>query len=188
MNVGIDNEPRRHRLTVDDYHRMAEVGLLPPDARVELIEGEIIDMAPFGSEHGAIVDWLAEHLILAAKGTAIVRVQGAIRLGTGSEPQPDIAVLKPRPDRYAKNQPTANDVLLVIEVSDTTLLHDLEKKGPLYARHGIPEYWVIDVAARRVRVFRAPRGGTFAEASVVESGVLHVAALGTELEVAALFA
>ncbi|HET8699650.1 MAG TPA: Uma2 family endonuclease [Gammaproteobacteria bacterium] len=186
MNVGIDNEPRRHRLTVDDYHRMAEVGLLPPDARVELIEGEIIDMAPIGSEHGAIVDWLAEHLIPAAKSTAIVRVQGAIRLGTRSEPEPDIAVLKRRPDRYAKSQPSANDVLLVIEVSDTTLRHDLEKKGPLYAHHGIPEYWVIDIPARRVHVFRAPWDGAFAETSVVERGVLQVPVLGIELEVASL--
>lgn len=187
MNVGIDNEPRKHRLTVDDYYRMAEVGLLPPDARVELIEGEIIDMAPSGAPHGVTVDLLAERLIQASAGSALVRVQGAIRLGTHSEPEPDIAVLKRRLDRYAKNQPSADDGLLIVEVSDTTLRYDLERKGPLYALHGIPEYWVVDIAARRVHVFRDPRGGTFAETSVVDRGTLRVAPLGIEIEVAELF-
>lgn len=187
MNVSIKGEPRAHRLTVDDYYRMAEVGLLAPDARVELIEGEIIDMPPIGAPHGAIVDTLNAWIVPAAIGLAHVRIQGAIRLGRRSEPQPDVTVLKRREDKYARSQPTATDVLLAIEVSDTTLRYDLERKGPLYARHGIPEYWVVDVAARRVHVFRAPRGGTFAEASVVESGVLQVPALGIELEVAALF-
>ena len=187
MNVSIENEPRRHRLTVDDYYRMAEVGLLAPDARVELIEGEIIDMAPIGAQHGATVDLLAERLVPAAKEAAIVRVQGAIRLGTRSEPQPDIAVLKRRPDRYAKTQPSASDVLLVIEVGDATLRYDLEVKTPLYASHGIPEYWVIDVAARRVHAFRAPVEGAFTQAAVVERGALRVSALGIDLEIAELF-
>ncbi len=187
MNVSIENEPRRHRLTVDDYYRMAEVGLLPPDARVELIEGEIVDMAPIGSQHGATVDLLAERLVPAAKDTVIVRVQGAIRLGSRSEPQPDIAVLKRRLDRYAKTQPSANDVLLIIEVGDATLRYDLEVKTPLYSRYGIPEYWVIDIAARRVHVFQACVDGAFTQATVVESGTLRVSALGIDLDVARLF-
>jgi Uma2 family endonuclease len=166
---------------------MAEVGLLAPDARVELIEGEIIDMPPIGAPHASTVDVLTAWLVPAAIGRAHVRIQGAIRLGRRSEPQPDVTVLRLREDRYSRSHPTGADVLLAIEVSDTTLRYDLERKGPLYARHGIPEYWVIDVAARRVHVLRAPRGGTFGETLVAESGVLHVPALGIELDVSALF-
>jgi Uma2 family endonuclease len=187
MNVSIKGEPRAHRLTVDDYYRMAEVGLLAPDARVELIEGEIIDMPPIGAPHASTVDVLTAWLVPAAIGRAHVRIQGAIRLGRRSEPQPDVTVLRLREDRYSRSHPTGADVLLAIEVSDTTLRYDLERKGPLYARHGIPEYWVIDVAARRVHVLRAPRGGTFGETLVAESGLLHVPALGIELDVSALF-
>ena len=133
MSVTHESWPRPHRLTVDEYYRMAEVGLLPPDARVELIDGEIIDMAPIGSRHAAAVDLLAERFIQAAKGTVVVRIQGPVRLGPRSEPQPDHAVLRPRADRYARSHPTAADVLLVVEVSDATLRFDREVKANLYA-------------------------------------------------------
>ena len=100
----MDSWPRRHRITVDEYYRMAEVGLLAPDARVELIEGEIIDMAPIGTEHSFVVDELAERLITAASGRFRVRVQGVIRMDSASEPQPDLTLLVPRADNYRHAQ------------------------------------------------------------------------------------
>src|SRR5438046_6626490 len=107
MSVANETWPRPHRLTVDEYHRMAEAGVLRPDARVELIEGEIIDMAPIGSRHAAAVDLLAERLITALRGAALVRIQGPVHLSARSEPQPDVAVLRPRAARYAGHHPSS---------------------------------------------------------------------------------
>lgn len=155
----------RHRLTVQEYYRMAEVGLLAPDARVELIEGEIIDMAPIGSRHAATVNRLARLLNAAVNDLAVVSVQAPIRLGERSEPQPDLALLKPRADFYAQSHPTPADVLLVIEVSDTTLRYDRSVKVPLYARHGVPEVWVIDLEGNLIHFFRSPSGEAYADVS-----------------------
>jgi Uma2 family endonuclease len=170
--------PQRHRITVDEYYRMAEVGLLAEDARVELIEGEIIDMAPIGSRHAAVVDRLAQLLQRSVGVRATVRVQGPIRLSASTEPQPDLALLKPRNDFYAAAHPTGHDTLLVIEVSDTTVRYDREVKAPLYARHGVPELWIVDLKGRRVHFFRAPSGGEYREVSAVsEPGDIELAAL-----------
>ena len=129
---------QRHRLTVAEYHRMAETGIFSPDARVELIEGEVIDMPPIGSLHAGTVDYIANALRLAYGGQVIVRTQNPIRLSQHSEPQPDIALLRPRPDFYRNAHPTPVDVFLTIEVADTTLAYDTQIKLPLYARHGTP--------------------------------------------------
>jgi Uma2 family endonuclease len=170
--------PRRHRLTVDDYYRMAEVGLLAPDARVELIEGEIVDMAPLGTSHGSVVDRLNRMLTRAAGDRAIVRVQGAVRLDRHSEPQPDLAVLHPRSNFYADHHPIGPETYLVIEVSDSTLGYDLRKKTPLYASHGVPEVWVFDLPHEQLHVFRHPAHGAFTETTVLDRpGVLTLTAL-----------
>jgi Uma2 family endonuclease len=145
MGMQMESWPRRHRITVHDYHRMAEVGVLAPDARVELIEGEIIDMAPIGKDHQSIVDQLTRMLVLAVGDGAIVRVQGSVRLSQWSEPEPDVVLLAPRPDFYRSEFALGTDTLLVIEVSDTTLRYDRDVKVPLYARHGVPEVWIVDV-------------------------------------------
>jgi hypothetical protein len=166
---------------------MAEVGLLRPDERVELIEGEIIDMPPIGSLHGAVVDLLAERFITALEGAALVRIRGAIRLGSDSEPQPDVALLRPRADRYAARQPGAADVLLVIEVSDTTLKFDRGVKARLYARHGVPEFWVVDLTSRQVEVFRAPRGAEYGERTVRAPGVFAIPQVGIDVDLTGLF-
>ena len=187
VSVANETGPRRHRLTVRDYYRMAEVGLLRPDERVELIEGEIIDMPPIGSLHGAVVDLLAERLITALKGSALVRIQGAIRLGDASEPQPDIAILRSRPDRYAGDHPRAADVLLVIEVSDTTLEFDTGVKARLYARHGVPELWVADLTNRQLCVFRSPHGGEYSERTTRDAGVIEIPGLATSVDLTGLF-
>ena len=153
----------RHRITVDEYYRMAEVGILPPDARVELIEGEIIDMAPIGTGHGGTVAQLNQLLQTAARNRAHVFVQSAVRLSDISEPEPDFALVKPRADFYKKKHPGPDDTFLIIEVSESSLRYDLQVKAPLYARHGIPEFWVIDLKGRQVRFFRSPESGQYAD-------------------------
>jgi Uma2 family endonuclease len=154
--------PRRHRLSVSDYYRMAEVGILAPDARVELIDGEIIDMAPIGSLHNATVDQLAEILKNAAGDAVIVRTQGSISLGAFSEPEPDIALLRRRADFYRAAQPGAADVLLIAEVAGSSLAYDRDVKVPLYARHGIPEVWLIDIENERLKRYLNPSRSGYA--------------------------
>jgi Uma2 family endonuclease len=163
MSISMEERgPQRHRITVDEYYRMAEVGLLAPDARVELIEGEIIDMAPIGMEHGWVVDRLT-HLLVTTIGTkGFVRVQGAVRLSQWSQPQPDLVILAPRSD-YRTRHPSGADSLLVIEVSDTTVRYDLNVKTPLYARHGVPEVWIMDLPKRRLHVFGSLAGDVYTE-------------------------
>jgi Uma2 family endonuclease len=157
----------RHRLTVNDYHQMAGSGILGPDDRVELIAGEVLDMSPIGSLHAALVRALARWLAESAGSRAIVAVQDPIRLDDSSEPQPDIALLRPRPDYYAAAHPGPTDTLLMVEVAESSLAYDLGVKVPLYARHGIPEVWVIDAATRTTHCFRGPRPDGYAERSMI---------------------
>ncbi|MGE0824022.1 MAG: Uma2 family endonuclease [Candidatus Binatia bacterium] len=147
---------QRHRFTVAEYHRMAETGMLAPDARVELIEGEIIDMPPIGSPHASAVFLVSDRLREVVKGVAFVWVQNPIRLSQHSEPQPDIALLRPRPDFYRSSHPTSADVFLIVEVADTSLAYDTQIKLPLYAHHGIPEVWVADLSNQRFLIHRTP--------------------------------
>jgi Uma2 family endonuclease len=147
---------RRHRLTVADYHQMAEAGILGPEERVELIAGEVLDMSPIGSLHAALVRAVSRWLAETAAARAVVAVQDPVRLDDLNEPQPDIALVRPRADFYAAAHPTAADVLLIVEVAETSPAYDLGVKVPLYARHGIPEVWVIDAASRVTHRFRGP--------------------------------
>jgi Uma2 family endonuclease len=149
-------EPRRHRLSVEDYYRMGEVGILRADERIELIDGEIIDMPPIGSLHAGTVTQMAAILQRAAGDLAIVQVQNPVSLGEYSEPQPDLALLRPRPDFYKSAHPRSADVLLLVEVADATLDYDRRVKLPLYARHGIAEVWLIDLTSRQLTRFRDP--------------------------------
>jgi len=158
----------RHRLTVADFRRMGEVGILGPDDRVELIAGEIIDMSPIGSLHAALVRAIATTLTHHARERALLAIQDPLALADTSQPQPDLAILRPRADFYAAAHPGPADVLLVIEVADTTLAFDLDVKVPLYAAAGIPEAWVIEAASRRTHVFRRPVNGRYTERHVVE--------------------
>ncbi len=151
--------PCRHLISVDAFHRMGEAGILGPADRVELIDGEIIDMSPIGVLHAAIVDALVRHFGRHAGQAVVIRCQNPLRLDDISEPEPDLAILRPRADLYTTAHPGPADVLLVIEVADTSLAYDLGTKVPLYARHGVPEVWVIDAATRRTRVFRQPVAG-----------------------------
>jgi Uma2 family endonuclease len=155
---------RRHRLTVSEYLRMGEARILAPDARVELIEGEIFDMAPIGSLHAGTVTRLGRILERAVGDTALVYIQNPVALSNYSAPQPDLALLRPREDFYTASHPGPADVLLVIEVADTTLRDDREVKAPLYAAHGVPEYWIVDLEGKGVHVFREPQSGQYRQA------------------------
>lgn len=147
---------QRHRLTVAEYHRMGETGIFSPEARVELIEGEVIDMPPIGSPHAGTVFLLSDRLRDAVKGAALVWVQNPIRLSQYSELQPDVALLRPRPDFYRSAHPSPADVFLIVEVADTTLAYDAQIKLPLYARHGVPEAWLVDLPNRQFIIHRPP--------------------------------
>jgi Uma2 family endonuclease len=189
MGLAMTDWIPRHRITVDEYYRMAEEGILRPDARVELIEGEIIDMAPIGIRHGGSVLQLNRLLTSAVGDLAFVSAQSAVRLSSISEPQPDFALLRPRRDFYKTRHPTAADTFLVIEVSDTTLRYDLRVKVPLYARHEIPEVWLVDVEGKQLRVFRSPNSGEYTDATSIDNpAVLTLHALDTvKVNLAGLF-
>jgi Uma2 family endonuclease len=155
--------PARHKLDVDDYHRMGEAGILHEDDRVELIDGELIDMAPIGQDHAGTVDALNHSMVTAFAGRAIVRVQNPLRLDRFNEPQPDITILRPRADFYRRGAvPGPADTLLMIEVADTSLRYDRGVKLPLYARAGIAEVWIVDLRRRVVEVHRDPGPGGYA--------------------------
>jgi Uma2 family endonuclease len=144
--------------TVDEYYRMAEVGILAPDDRVELIEGEIIQMSPIGVKHASDVDRATAVFYSKLGKRVIARVQGPVRLDDYSEPQPDISLLKPREDFYRSRQPAPEDVLLEVEVSDTTIRYDSGRKLGVYAKAGIQEYWIEDLNRDVLLVFRDPEG------------------------------
>jgi Uma2 family endonuclease len=169
MSAVMEEEPRRHRITVDEYYRMSEVGLLDPKARVELIDGEIIDMPPIGDPHMGTVDQLNERLIRAVGQRAIVRCQGAVQLGDYTAPQPDFTLLMRRADYYRSRRAISSDILLAIEVSDTTLRYDTGRKMSLYARHEVPELWVVDIPKACVHLFRRPAGDKYLETSILEA-------------------
>jgi Uma2 family endonuclease len=178
MSLTVEDPPRRHALTVDDYYRMAEVGILAPDARVELIEGEIIDIPPPGSLHAATVLLLNRVLVRAVEDRAWVLGQNPVRLSEYTEPQPDLALLRPRDHRYRTHHPRADDVLLIVEVAHASLSFDRTRKVPLYARHEIPEVWLVDLRARRLVRHRSPERGSYT--------LIDEPPLGAPLEMVAL--
>lgn len=163
----VPERPRHHGFNRMDYHRMAEAGILGEDDRVELIEGEIIDMTPIGSRHAGAVARVQTALQEAVGGQALVWVQNPVALGANSEPQPDLALLRPRHDFYAESLPQPGDVLLLIEVSDRSLAYDRDVKLPLYAAHGIPEVWLVDLDGRRLTRHWAPTSQAYGNAEAV---------------------
>jgi Uma2 family endonuclease len=155
--------PARHRLDVDAYYKMAEAGILTRDDRVELIDGEIIDMNPIGSPHAGKTNRLARLFAkAAADGHVLTSVQNPLRLDAYNEPEPDLMLLRPRADDYQANHPGAADVLLLIEVSDSSLAYDRGAKLALYARFGVVEVWIIDIAGAAVEIYRGPKEGGYA--------------------------
>ena len=160
----------RRRFTVEQYQQMAAAGIFDEDDRIELIEGEIVEMSPLGPQHSACVSRL-DRLFQRHLGEAvIVRVQDAIRLSRSSAPQPDLAVVQPRADFYAEGHPEPEDVLLLIEVADSSLSYDRDLKLPLYARAGIPEVWLIVLMNQGVEVYRAPSEDGYGEKRTARRG------------------
>jgi len=149
-------QPARHRYTVQQYRRMATAGILDEDDRVELIRGEVIDMAPIGSLHAGTVLQLARALAGAAGEDAFVWVQSPIVLDEHSQPQPDLALLRPRTDLYKRSLPGAGAVILLIEVAETSLAYDRDVKLPLYAAHGIAQAWLVDLPGAALVVHSGP--------------------------------
>jgi Uma2 family endonuclease len=149
-------EVTRRRFTVHDYHRMGEAGILHEDDRVELIEGEIVEMAAIGTTHFTCVNALTRLLVRGVGDEAIVSVQNPARLDEHSEPQPDLTVLRVRD--YRESLPMPEDVLLLIEVSDTTLRYDRGVKLPLYARAGVREVWIVDLVGETIERHTDPSG------------------------------
>jgi Uma2 family endonuclease len=177
--------PARYRFTVDEYQRMGEAGVLGPDDRVELIDGEIVTMAPIGSRHAACVGRLSRILFELVGDRAIVWVQNPVRLGTYSEPQPDVALLRSRSDFYEAGLPRPEDTLIVVEVAETSLDYDLGLKARLYGRSGIPTVWVVDIDGRAVHELSGPGPDGYRTTGRAESGDrLAIADLGEDVVVA----
>ncbi len=153
-------KPKRRPFTVDEYCAMAEAGILCEDERVELLDGEIIVMAPIGEAHEDGTTRLGSDLTYLLYERAWVRVQNSVRLNDYGLPEPDIAVVRLRDD-YHRNRPTPTDVLLLVEVADTSLEFDREVKLPRYAAAGIPEVWIVNLRARQVEGYSDPVDGTY---------------------------
>jgi Uma2 family endonuclease len=154
--IAVPQYPRRYSITAVEYVRMAEAGVFSAETRLELMDGEIIEMAPIGSPHASVVNTLTNLLIHSVGTRAIVSVQNPVIVGRLSVPQPDLLVLKSRANRYFSAHPTADDVLLIVEVSDTSLRFDLQEKIPMYGRAGIAEAWLVDLEKRELHVFTIP--------------------------------
>jgi Uma2 family endonuclease len=162
--MSVASVPERMRISVDRYQKMVETGVLTEYDRIELIDGDMINMAPIGPNHAAVTARLTKLFVLSLVDSAIVSPGGPIKLGEYSEPQPDLMLLKPRADFYATRIPTPPDVLLLVEVSDSSLAFDQSTKRALYARHGIAEYWVADIPRQRIHVYCQPTVDGYGEA------------------------
>ena len=175
--------PTRRKFSADQFEQLGRSGILREDERVELLEGEMIDMAPIGSRHASAVNTLSMLFARAVGESALVSTQNPLRLSDESEPQPDLMLLAPKPDRYRSALRQPQDVLLLIEVSDTTLTYDRETKLPLYAKHGVCEVWIVDLDANRLEVYRTPsadgyrRARTLAETDEVTPEALPALSL-----------
>ena len=174
-----------YRFTVDDYYRMGEVGILPPDVRVELVDGEIKQMPPIHPPHASIVHRLNAVLARKLHGKVVVGIQSPIRLDDFNEPQPDVTVLRFQDDYYGSHHPTPADVMLAIEVADTSLRYDRHEKMPRYGMAGIPEAWLVDVQAGTIKVFTEPQAGGYGEEQVLSRGqeIVSLAVEGLRLQV-----
>ena len=178
----------RKTFTVSDYYKMAETGIIKPDDRVELLNGEIITMSPINSFHAYYVDTLTDLLYDKIDRTKFkIRVQNPISLEAESEPQPDIVVAKKTKDNYFSRHPNAEEISLIIEVADSSLNIDRTIKAPLFASIGIPEYWIINIADKQIEVFRNANDGEYQEQLVFKEGKLSCGVIAFEVLVGEVF-
>lgn len=165
------SQPILHRrFTVDDFYKMSEAGILSQDDRVELIEGEIVEMTPIGSRHAAVVNRLNRLLRLLPSDRFLISVQNPIRLDLYCEPQPDVAVLQYREDHYAAGHPGPGDVVLLIEISESSQAYDRQVKIPLYAQSAIPEVWLVDLEAETITTYADPARGSYQKLQQFKQG------------------
>jgi Uma2 family endonuclease len=164
------SSPALHRFNVKDYYRMAEAGVLPPGARVELLDGKIIDMSPIGPFHGGVVHLLNHLFNESSQHRWLVIVQSPVRLDDCAEPQPDLMLVKWAPDFYTSRHPKPEDVFLLVEVSDSTLEKDRELKLPVYGRAGLAEVWIVNLVDGTLEVYREPHYAGYASAQILHEG------------------
>ena len=162
------HEVTRRRFTVHEYHRMAEAGILHEDDRIELIDGEIVEMTAIGTRHFTCVNRLNHLLVGKAGEGVIVSIQNPVRLNEYSEPQPDVALIRARD--YRESLPIPDDVLLLIEVSDTTLAYDRGLKLSGYAQAGIPELWIVDLKGEKIEHYTGPSSDLYRHVELVRRG------------------
>ena len=164
------NTPTLHRFSAEEYHRLGNLGILSPDARVELIEGAIHDMSPIGPSHSGVVNRLNRFFNLRAKGRWLVSTQNPLGADNFSEPQPDLILLEPAPDDYVSHHPIPDDVILLIEVADSSLEFDRAKKLPIYARVGVIEFWIVNLRESTVEVYSEPHFTGYEKKTVLKAG------------------
>jgi Uma2 family endonuclease len=164
--MAVEVERARRRFTRAEYLQMVDVGILKPEDRVELIRGEVVEMTRPGRRHIAFVNNLNRLLVLRLADRALVSVQNPVVVADDSEPQPDLALLRIR--SYKETEPARDDVLLLIEVADTSLRYDRSTKLLLYAETGIPEYWVVDCGAEAVDVHRGATADGYRQVTRVD--------------------
>lgn len=158
----------KRKFDIDQYHLMSEAGIINPDERVELIDGDIVQMSPTGDKHLAVVSRINALLTAQLLGKYIVHVQSPVKLSRYSEPEPDLMVVPHRDDYYASTGIHPSDVLLLIEVSDTTLRKDTEIKLPLYAQAGIPEVWIVDLNQEHVTQYTDLESGKYQQKRIIK--------------------
>jgi Uma2 family endonuclease len=157
--------PQKHLTDLAEWHRLGEAGIFPPESRMELINGEILHMAPIGFNHAGHVTRLIHFFAPLLNNQALINAQNPVQLGDLSEPEPDFALLRPESNFYSTRHPKADDVLLLIEVSDSTLHFDRTQKLRLYATFNIPEYWIVNLIDDCLEVYRQPNDGDYLDKS-----------------------
>ena len=162
--------PTKHLTNLDEWRKLGEANIFPPESRLELINGEILDMAPIGFNHSGHLNRINKLFARLIPDDVIPSVQNPLQLGDLSEPEPDFMLLKPNADFYSSRHPNADDVLLLVEVADSSLVFDQNQKLHLYALHGIPEYWLLNLNDLSLEVYRNPNGEVYAEKTTLRAG------------------
>ncbi|MCW3059559.1 MAG: hypothetical protein JWQ02_1380 [Capsulimonas sp.] len=184
------NAPAPHRWTREDYYRLGDLGFFPPDARVELIDGEIIEtMSPQKTPHTVTLHTTVQALRSAFGVSSYIREQSPMTLTDDSEPEPDILVVRDSIQDYKDRHPGPNDTLVLVEISDSTLAYDRTRKAALYAAAGVAEYWIVDVAGQQLEVRRSPQSDAYQETTIYNATqtVTPLAAPHTSIVVSDLF-
>jgi len=170
MSASTEDFYKRHLTNLAEWKKLGEANIFPPGSRLELINGEIIEMAPIGSHHASHLKRLIKVFSTPIQDSAIIAAQDPLELGDLSEPDPDFMLLQPHSDFYYENHPVASDVFLLIEISDSSLKFDQNQKLRLYALHNIPEYWLLNIKDACLEVYRQPYDGLYAEKTTLRAG------------------